>query len=110
MTIRILTIIRCGVVLALTACAPFPVVDASVSRARADAPAPDLLPIDDLLARAGSTASPVADDAGLDGRVAALKARAAALRRPITDPATRARLGRAIPVPPRSVASATPSG
>jgi len=110
MPVRIQTILCCGMLLLLVACAPFPAVEAAVDQARADAPAPDLLPIDELLAQAGSGSSAQTADAGLTARVAALRARAAALRGPITDPATRARLGRAIPVASRAVASPAPSG
>ena len=114
MPIRRLAILSCGLVLALGACGPFPQADAAMGREGASAPAPDLLPIDDLLAQAQGggpgVASAAASDGALAARVAALNARAAALRRPVTDPATRARLGRAVPDAAALVASPRPSG
>lgn len=60
--------------LTLTACAPFPEIDALGPESAAP---PQLLPIDDLLAQAGT---PTADPGpALAGRAARLKARAAAL-------------------------------
>lgn len=61
------------------------------------APYPSLIPLDPLLAQAAvldSGAQPGAELPGADlpGRIAALNARAAALRRPIIDPTTRARM------------------
>ncbi len=64
----------------LAACAEFPQVDAAVA-GFGEGPAPILLPTDDLLARANQP--PLASDAtraGVEARVARLKARAAAVR------------------------------
>ncbi|MGR3467743.1 MAG: hypothetical protein ACU0CI_07660 [Shimia sp.] len=59
----------------------------------ADAPFVPFLPLDTLLAEAQPTPAPLTQDA--QSRIAALNARAAALRGPVIDPATRARLDRA---------------
>lgn len=66
---------------ALTACAPFPQLDALDSTM---APPPPLLPIDELLAQAGAPAN----DPGpaVTARAARLKARAAAIPTPIPAP------------------------
>lgn len=56
------------------------------------APYPSLIPLDPLLAQAAVLDSGAQPGADLPGRIAALNARAAALRRPIIDPTTRARM------------------
>lgn len=65
----------------LTACAPFPQLDALDSSI---APPPPLLPVDELLAQAGTPA----DDPGpaIAARAARLKARAAAIPTPSPAP------------------------
>lgn len=80
----------------LAACATFPDVDTAQARLASTGPAPQLVPIEGLIAQAGpGRASQAASDA-LAGRAANLRARAAAMRGPVHSPATRARLAAAI--------------
>lgn len=65
--------------LALAACAEIPEVDAAMA-SRADAPPPQLLPGDVLLAQAGIVIGAEAAQASLQARAAALRARAARIR------------------------------
>jgi hypothetical protein len=65
--------------LLLAACADFPEVEAAEARLT-DAPAPQLLPTADILARAAAPGRAESGQAALAARVARLKARAAALR------------------------------
>ena len=65
--------------LTLTACAGFPQVDAAASTA--NGPAPALLPMDDVLAQINPDQAETAGNS-LTARAAALRARAANLRRP----------------------------
>ena len=65
--------------LTLAACASFPEVEAAASKATG--PAPALLPMDQLLAQTGQPKAEAAGN-GLTARAAALRARAAALRKP----------------------------
>lgn len=67
-----------GMLLALSACATFPELEAAKGAAKG--PPPALLPMDQILGAVG--APPAGDPAGaaLGGRAAALKARADALR------------------------------
>ncbi|MES2667389.1 MAG: hypothetical protein V4712_14925 [Pseudomonadota bacterium] len=77
------------------ACATFPELDRLPDAPTADLPR--LLPLDQLLAQAN--AAPRATEAaaeGLAGRAARLRNRAALMRGPVHDPATRARLSAAI--------------
>jgi hypothetical protein len=77
----------------LGACTQFPVLDDSVPDALARAEYPDLVPLDPLLAGlSDAPANNAQIEANLQGRVAALRARAARLRGPIVDSATRARM------------------
>ncbi|MGP3697489.1 hypothetical protein [Rhodobacter sp. NSM] len=71
--------------LLLGACADYPEVIEAQS-ARADAPAPPLLPLDELLARAGTATVTSDTEASLEARAAALRARAAALQAPPAQP------------------------
>lgn len=82
--------------LALAACAEMP--DLALPAAPASGAAPRILPLDDLVAQArlDPPGTAVAAPAPLMGRAAALRARAAAMRGPVNDPATRARLAAAI--------------
>lgn len=85
-------------VLALLAgCARFPEVD-RFPPATGGAAAPALLPLDDLLSQAAVASAGGTQAAGeaLAARAARLKARAALMRGPVLDPATRARLAAAI--------------
>jgi hypothetical protein len=77
-------------VLLVVACAEFPEIDAFPPTSGAAAPA--LVPLDTLLAQ--TAASP--DTPDLAPRAARLKARAALMRGPVMDPATRARLAAAL--------------
>jgi hypothetical protein len=76
----------------LAACAPLP---GGLDRLPVDsAAAPALLPLEDILSQAQAPGSD--PGAGLAARAARLKARAALMRGPVHDPATRARLAEAI--------------
>jgi hypothetical protein len=81
---------------ALAACTTFPALDAAVSPESRNAAYPALLPIDQLLLATGPARTTDAAAAAMALRVARLKARAAAMQGPVTDPATRARLAAAI--------------
>jgi hypothetical protein len=79
--------------LSLVACAPLP---AGLQTPTSTAAPPPLLPLDTLLA---AVDAPVATDAvaeGLAARAGRLRARAALMRGPVLDPATRERLAAAI--------------
>lgn len=60
------------------------------------APAPVILPLDQVIAQASGAAITPATTAGVAGRAARLRARAAAMQGPVQDDATRARLAAAI--------------
>lgn len=79
---------------ALAACTQFPELDGTVAPDLAQADFPDLVPLEPLLnARAPVIADPEQTSATLDARVAALRARAAALQRgAVVDAQTRQRL------------------
>jgi hypothetical protein len=82
-----------ALVLGLAACAPLPAgPDAELT----GLPLPTLLPLDDVLAQAGTVAPTVDPGLALSARAARLKARAALMQGPVHDPATRARLAEAI--------------
>lgn len=81
--------------LALSACAAFPELDRAVPAEATRGPFPTLVPISTIL----NGPAPVATEAAaaaLSGRVAALRARAARLRRPVIDRTTRARMSRGV--------------
>jgi hypothetical protein len=83
----------CFALLLNAGCADFP----DMGRIPADqASAPDLLPMDSLLAQVGTprATAPAAD--ALAARAARLRARAALMQAPVMNPATRARLQAAI--------------
>ncbi|AGY32433.1 hypothetical protein GQF56_05090 [Rhodobacter sphaeroides] len=69
---------------ALAGCTAFPEVEARTSRA--DEPAPPLLPLDELLARAGTPTVTPETQASLEARAAALRARAASLQSAPAEP------------------------
>lgn len=75
-------------------CAPLPGGD--LLPPATQGPAPALLPLDDLLAQAAAPATAPRAGETLAARAARLKARAALMRGPIMDPATRIRLSAAI--------------
>lgn len=64
----------------LAACTPFPELDNSPTRAPANAPWPPLVPLDPLMAQAGTPDRAEAAAETLEARGAALRARAAAIR------------------------------
>ena len=74
-----------------TACTQFPELDATATPGVADAPYPDLLPIDQLLRGSAARATPEVR-AGVEARAAALRGRAEALQGPVIDAATRRRM------------------
>ena len=84
--------------LLLAGCAEFPALDARIPPGEADAPPPALMPLDALLAAADARAGSAPPAPG-GGRVAALDARAAALRGPVLTEAERARLAEAPALP-----------
>ena len=79
-----------------TACAQFPQLDDRVTPAVADAAPPDLIPLGPLLARADRPDPTLTGPAGLDARLAALRARAARLRGPVIAPTQRADMLRGV--------------
>ncbi len=80
------------ILLLATACTPFPALQDRVSADAARADYPALVPLGPVLAAAEAQRLQPAPDAGLDGRIAALQARAAALRGAIIDGPTRNRM------------------
>jgi hypothetical protein len=75
-------------------CAQIPAVEAFPPSAASEPP--QLLPIDDLLAQAKGSPVAEARAGNLAARAARLRARAALMQGPVHDPATRARLAKAI--------------
>ena len=86
------------ILLTASACTRFPELDAGESAAVRNAAYPDLLPLDQLLDAPAPTVSPQMA-AGIEGRVSALRARAARLTRPVVDGGTRARMARGVASP-----------
>ncbi|MFZ3584062.1 hypothetical protein ACOI1H_18115 [Loktanella sp. DJP18] len=79
--------------LLLAGCADAPSLDGRISAAAAAAPYPTLQPLAPLLARAATPGQiTAASTARMDGDTAGLRARAAALRGPVVDAATRTRM------------------
>ncbi len=76
---------------ALVACSPLP--DTGIAPSTVRGPAPQILPLDQILATAPPEGAAVGN---LATRAAALRARAGGLRGPVIDPATAARLDAAI--------------
>lgn len=87
-------LLPCLLALALAACTPLP--DIAARSEGPAAPPPALLPMDQLLAAAASPAVAEARGQSLSARAARLRARAALMRGPVHEPATRARLAAAI--------------
>jgi hypothetical protein len=83
----------CLALIAPGGCTDFPEMGRTPS---ALAVAPDLLPLDTLLASVGTPRATPAVTAALAGRAARLRARAALMQGPVLDPATRTRLQAAI--------------
>jgi hypothetical protein len=76
-------------------CSPFPDLDDRVSPGALEAPYPELVATEPLVAAAGSpgdTAEGIAAAEALEARAAAVQARAAGLQGPVIEPETRARL------------------
>ncbi len=73
-------------------CTDFPRIDAVMGTTARNAPYPELLPIDGLLARAGDTRIDAATGPALAGRAAALRRRARGLEPPVLSAADRRRL------------------
>lgn len=85
-----------AVCLALAACTEFPELDVAVPDSATKGPYPALLPMEQILAGPEPTVSE--ETLGnMQSRVAALKARASRLRRPVVDAPTRARMRRGVP-------------
>ncbi len=83
--------------LPLAGCAQFPALEGTIPPELEAAPFPDLVPIAPVLAKAKEGGvDPVATRAGLDDRVARLRARAARLRGPVLSRAERIRLERGL--------------
>lgn len=82
-------------VLGIGGCADFPELDGLVDERDAGAIYPDLVPLGPILAQAEQAGPPRDPGAGVLDRAAALEARAARLRGPVIDAATRARIDRA---------------
>ena len=82
--------------LIVAACSQAPAIDRPGSSLTAAGGVPVIAPIDELVARARTTG--VSDTIGrsVAARAARLRAKAAAMRGPVHDPATRARLAAAI--------------
>lgn len=85
--LRVLSVLA---LLGLSACAEVPQLAAPPL---APGPAPAILPLEPLLAQIPAPGQVVpVDPGGLTARAARLRARGAAMRGPVADPATRARL------------------
>ncbi|WP_089904779.1 hypothetical protein [Loktanella fryxellensis] len=86
-------VVVCAVALILSGCAEVPDLDGRISAAAAAAPYPTLQPLAPMLVQAAAPARVTpATTAAVDGDAAALRARAAALRGPVVDADTRARM------------------
>lgn len=80
----------------LAGCSDFPELDAAITPAARQAGYPSLLPMGQLLTDAAEVQITEETSATLQGRVSTLNARAARLRGPVVDSATRARMRAAI--------------
>ncbi len=80
----------------LSGCATFPEVDAAQTQFAAGGPAPQLVPIDGLIAQAGPGRASEAASNALAARAANLRARSRAMRGPVHSATTRARLAAAV--------------
>lgn len=87
----------------LVGCADFPALDGAVDDTARNAGFPSLVPLDPLLAKVDQQTATsqitAASVATLDGRIAALRTKAARLRGPIIEPRVRARMRRGVAVP-----------
>lgn len=73
-------------------CAQFPELDATLTDEARAAPYPDLVPLEGLQARIGSTRIDPGTAPAVQARIAALKSRASRLRGTVIDDATRTRM------------------
>lgn len=80
----------------MVGCSDFPELDAAVTPAARQAGYPSLIPINQLIDGAQDVQITPQTVANLQGRVSGLQARAARLRGPVIDAATRARMRAAI--------------
>lgn len=96
---RILLLCLCC---AMSACAQFPELDDEISKEAKAAPYPDLVPVEEL--RAGLKTARITDQTqtSLEARVAALRVRAARLKRTVIDRNARNRLEQKPAVPDAS--------
>lgn len=92
------TLLAICLVLGLGACAPTPVERLAESPGVSDAPYPALLPLERLLEGPAPRATPALRDTTLS-RVAALRARADALRGPVIEAPLRNRMRRGVRQP-----------
>lgn len=85
----------------LGACAEFPKIDDTLDDAARAADYPTLLPLDPLLAQVSAMGTQItpATEAGFSNRLVRLRNRAAQLRGPVIDAATRAHMQRGVAVP-----------
>lgn len=85
----------------LGACADFPTIDGTLDDAAKAADFPKLLPLDPLLAQVDTFGAQItpASEATFSNRLATLRNRAANLRGPVVDAATRARMQRGVAIP-----------
>jgi len=84
------------VLIGLAACAEIPALEDRIDATARNAPYPTLINIDPLLAQAGQTASGTAITQDMTARIAALRARANALRGPIIPASLRNRMARGV--------------
>lgn len=87
-----------AMILSLMGCAQFPALDDATSTHAADAPYPDLVPVEIILSAAASTQQSPQTASNLTARVAALRTRAGRLQGRVVDSATRQRMRRGVPV------------
>lgn len=80
----------------LVGCSDFPELDAAISPTARQAGYPSLVPMGQIITGAQEVQITPQSVASLQGRVGGLQARAANLRRPVIDSASRARLRAAI--------------
>ncbi|MEC3860237.1 hypothetical protein VK792_02990 [Mesobacterium sp. TK19101] len=83
---------------ALTACTQFPELGDDTLSAHRTTAYPQLMPLEALLNAPDPVATPDMA-AGIDGRLRALKNRAAQLRRPVVDRSTRTRMAQGVASP-----------
>lgn len=87
----------------VTACTTFPDLGAQIDANARNAAYPTLQPLAPVLAKAANAQShgqiTAASEAAFDDRIARLRTKSAALRGPIIDSATRARMRRGVAVP-----------